>query len=395
MRKIILLAVLIAVCVLGAASAFAESDYHIGIMTPTVSQAEDDLRGAEALIKMYGDTKDGGMITHVTMPDNFATEVETTIAQLLGLADDPKMKAIIAIQAPEGTTEAFRRIREKRPDILLLVGGGLEDPGVICSAADLQIDVDKIGWAYLIMGAMKKMGADTFVHISFPRHMSMEVIARRVAVFREAAKNMGMKFVLESAPDPTTDVGVAGTQQYLLEKVPAWIEQYGKKTAFFSTNSAHHEPLIKRLISHGGYYAYGDMPSPIRGYPGALNIDLSKEKGNWPAIIAKVEKAVVDAGAAGRMGTWAVSAPYSFGPALGELAKRVIDGKASLNNPDDIIAALNDSSGVKWHGTYYVDAGTGVKMKNFLIVYQDPYVLGKGFLDVSDIKLPDNLFQIK
>lgn len=395
MRKTILLAVAILISVLGAASAFAESDYHIGIMSPTVSQAEDDLRGAEALIKMYGDTADGGIITHVTMPDNFATEVETTVAQLLGLADDPKMKAIIVIQAPEGTTEAFRRIREKRPDILLLVGGGHEDPAVLSSAADLQVDVDKIGWGYLIVGVMKKMGADTFVHISFPRHLSMEVIARRVAVFREAAKNLGMKFVMESAPDPTTDVGVAGTQQYLLEKVPAWIEQYGKQTAFFTTNSAHHEPLIKRLISHGGYYSYGDMPSPIRGYPGALNIDLSNEKGDWPAILGKVEKAVVDAGAAGRMGTWAVSSPYSFGPALGELAKRVLDGKANLDDPDDIIAAFNDTSGVKWHGSYYVDAGTGVKMKNFLLIYQDPYVLGKGYLDVSDIELPDNLYEIK
>ena len=43
-----------------------EAAYHIGMMTGTVSQSEDDLRGAEELIKLYGSAKDGGMIQHMT-----------------------------------------------------------------------------------------------------------------------------------------------------------------------------------------------------------------------------------------------------------------------------------------------------------------------------------------
>ena len=45
-----------------ASSAFAAAKVHIGIITGTVSQSEDDLRGAEALIKEYGEVKNGGMI---------------------------------------------------------------------------------------------------------------------------------------------------------------------------------------------------------------------------------------------------------------------------------------------------------------------------------------------
>ena len=41
------------------------ADFHIGIVTGTVSQSEDDLRGAQALIAEYGDVKDGGMIKHL------------------------------------------------------------------------------------------------------------------------------------------------------------------------------------------------------------------------------------------------------------------------------------------------------------------------------------------
>ena len=101
-----------------ASDSSSSADFHIGIATGTVSQSEDDLRGAEALIAEYGAVKDGGMIQHVTYPDNFMDEQETTIAVIVGLADDPKMKAIVVNQAVPGTTEAFRQVKEKRPDIL-------------------------------------------------------------------------------------------------------------------------------------------------------------------------------------------------------------------------------------------------------------------------------------
>ena len=99
----------------GRQSGGAAPAYHIGIMTGTVSQSEDDLRGAEELIRRYGAVDKGGIIQHVTYPDNFMTQQETMITQLTTLADDPLMKAIIMNQAVQGTAEAFRRIREKRP----------------------------------------------------------------------------------------------------------------------------------------------------------------------------------------------------------------------------------------------------------------------------------------
>ena len=83
------------------------ASYHIGIATGTVSQSEDDLRGAEKLIEMYGSAKTGGMIQHITYPDDFMSQQETTITQIAALADDPLMKAIIVNQGIPGTAEAF------------------------------------------------------------------------------------------------------------------------------------------------------------------------------------------------------------------------------------------------------------------------------------------------
>ena len=52
-----------------------EEAIHIGIVTGSVSQSEDDRRVAEAFQQLYG--KDNGTI--VTYPDNFTEELETTI----------------------------------------------------------------------------------------------------------------------------------------------------------------------------------------------------------------------------------------------------------------------------------------------------------------------------
>ena len=156
--------------------AFAEAPFHIGIMTGTVSQQEDELRGAEKMMEIYGDEAQGGMIKHVTYPDNFMQEMETTISQIVGMADDPMMKAIIASTAVPGTTEAFRRVKERRPDIICLAGNSQEDPGVISSVADLTVNPNDIYRGYLIPVAAQKMGAKNLVHISFPRHMSYELV---------------------------------------------------------------------------------------------------------------------------------------------------------------------------------------------------------------------------
>jgi hypothetical protein len=372
------------------------ADFHIGIVTGTVSQSEDDLRGAERLIEEYGSVADGGMIQHVTYPDNFMQEMETTITQIVGLADDPKMGAIVVNQAIPGTTEAFRRVKEKRPDIILIAGEAHEDPLVIESTTDLVINNDFVARGYLIIDTAKKMGADTFVHISFPRHMSYETLGRRRAIMEVACNDLGLEFVFETAPDPTSDVGVAGAQQFILEKVPAWVEKYGKNTAFFVTNDAHTEPLLKQLIEYGGYFVEADLPSPLMGYPGALGIDLSAEQGDFPAILKKVEKTIVDRGGAGRFGTWAFSYGYTTTAGLGELAKRVIEGKADLTSIADLRSAYNKyTPGAEWNGAYYTDAATGVRAKNHVLIYQDTYVMGTGYMGTPEIKVPEKYFTVK
>ena len=372
------------------------ASYHIGIATGTVSQSEDDLRGAEKLIEMYGSVKTGGMIQHITYPDDFMSQQETTIAQISALADDPLMKAIIVNSAVPGTAEAFKRVREKRPDILLLAGEPHEDPLVIQAASDMAISNDFISRGYTIIWAARELGAKTFVHISFPRHMSYETLGLRRQIMEAACNDLGLKFVFETAPDPTSDVGVAGAQQFILEKVPQWVEKYGKETAFFCTNDAHTEPLLKQLLQYGGIFVEADVPSPLMGYPGALGLALTEQAGNFAAILKKVEQAVIDKGGAGRFGTWAYSYGFTISAGLGEYARRVIDGEAEMGNLADLSKALElFTPNARWKGTYYIDANTGVRAQNQVLVFMDTYILGKGFLSTTDLEIPQKYLNMK
>ena len=370
-----------------------EGNVHIGIVTGSVSQSEDDRRGAEAFQALYGED----MVKLAIYPDNFTEELETTIQTIVNLADDADMKAIIVNQSVPGTTEAFRKIKEIRPDILCIAGEAHEDLLEIGSAADLVCNNDFVARGYLIIRTAHELGCDTFVHISFPRHLAYETMSRRIAVMKAACEEFGMKFVLETAPDPTSDVGVSGAQAYILEQVPAWVEKYGQKAAYFCTNDAHTEPLLKRLLECGGYFIEADLPSPLMGYPGALGLDLTEEAGDFEKILTKVESAIVEKGGADHFGTWAYSYGYTLSAGLALHAKNVLDGKSELLDMDDVAAALQVySPKAAWNGAGYTNATTGVKSENVFLIYQDTYIMGDPghFMGNADVEIPEKYFTI-
>ena len=400
MKKVVslLLALIMALSLVACGEKKGETDdstvpYKIGIVTGSVSQSEDDRRGAEAFQKEYGED----MVQLAIYPDNFTEETETTIQSIVNLSADPLMKAIIVNQAVPGTTEAFRKIKETRPDIICIAGESHEDLPEIGSAADLVTNNDFVSRGYLIIRTAHELGCDTFVHISFPRHMSYETMSRRVAIMKAACEEFGMKFVLETAPDPTSDVGVSGAQAYILEQVPAWVEKYGQKAAYFCTNDAHTEPLLKRLLECGGYFIEADLPSPLMGYPGALGLDLTEEAGDFEKILTKVESAIVEKGGADHFGTWAYSYGYTLSAGLALHAKNVLDGKSELKDMDDVAAALQVySPKAAWNGASYTNATTGAKSENVFLIYQDTYIMGDPghFMGNADVEIPEKYFTV-
>jgi len=335
-------------------------DFKIGILTGTVSQGEDEYRGAERVIAKYGPKR----ILHRTYPDNFTTEQETTITQLMEMADDPEVKAIIVAQAVPGTLPAIQKIRRKRSDLLFLLVSPQEDPEQIAANADLAMQTDDLYRGEKIVETAKKMGAKTLVHYTFPRHMSMEILSRRRDIMRDVCFANGIEFVSVNAPDPTGDQGIAGSQRFILEDVPRQIARYGKDTCFFSTNCAMQEPLIRSALDGGAIFAEQCCPSPTHGYPGALGISIDEESaGDMAKIRGKIAEKIAEKGLTGRFGCWEVSIHIVMIEALVELAKDKVHGKiAAIDDPDAIDAALEKA------GHTAVELGTFNDHPNFIMV---------------------------
>lgn len=311
--------------------------FRIGIMTGTVSQGEDEYRGAEAMIARYG----ADQVRHVTYPDNFMTEQEAMISQILNLSGDKEIKAIIVAQGVPGTMAAIKRVREFRPDIRFLVYEPHEDPHQISEYADVSIMPDNLKRGETIVDLARSMGAKTFVHYSFPRHMSQEMISRRAKIMEERCKTHGMQFVFANAPDPTGDQGLPGAQKFILEDVPREIEKYGSDTAFFSTNCGMQEPLIRATVDNHAIMPEQCCPSPTHGYPGALGIAIDPEDaGDMTKIREAIHAKVEAAGNSGRMGAWPVSVGMVAIEALTEHAIDVLRGGAPIDDGTAVQAKL-------------------------------------------------------
>jgi hypothetical protein len=161
------------------------------------------------------------------------------------------------------------------------------------------------------------------------------------------ATELGMGFVYVNAPDPTGDQGLPGAQKFILEDVPREIAQYGKDTAFFSTNCGMQEPLIRAIMDNGAIFPEQCCPSPTHGYPGALGIPISAEQaGDMAQIRQAIQHEVEVSGQHGRMATWPVSIGMVTIEAAVELAIKAVKGEVELTDPVAVRAEMVKAAGV-------------------------------------------------
>lgn len=320
---LLVVTLLVGLTACGQQTASKEENWKIGIMTNTVTQNEEEYRAAENVIAKFGEEH----VIHMTFPDKFMDEQETTIANMVSMASDSEVKALLIVQAVPGTSAAIDKVKEIRDDLLIITGVPGEDPGVIASKADVVFQMDELGMGVAIPAQAKKQGAKTFVHYSFPRHMSYPLLAARRDIFKEECGKIGLEFVDATAPDPTGDAGTSGAQQFILEDVPRMVAKYGKDTAFFSTNCSMQVPLIKSVVDTGAIYPQPCCPSPYHGFPSALGIQIPEDKkGDIDYLVEEIKKIMAEKGMTGRTSTWPVPVAMMFIEGGAEYIKDWIDG---------------------------------------------------------------------
>ena len=311
-------------------------------MTGPLSRAEEDFRAGERV-----ERKLPGRVMHVTYPDDFESESETVIAQLAGLAADPDVKVIVVGEAVPGSVAAARKIRETRPDMLIGFISPFEDPDSVNAACDIAIRPDQRARSVTIVEAAQRMGARNFVHYSFPRHMAQDLLAERRDHMVQECEKRGMKFHFETAPDPAGEDGLAAAQQFIAQDVPRQLEALGPATAFFSTSDSLEEPLIRAILeAKAGYFVEQDVPSPTRGFPGALGLRIPPDKADdmeW--INAENRRLIAQRGMSGHFGTWAQPMDEVAIRAFASLLVDAADRKADLRDSVTVARYLAAEAG--------------------------------------------------
>ena len=368
MKKLLSIVLALAMLLTMASIATAESaGYKIAIITGTASQGDEEISAAQKLAEMYPD-----IVVTDTYPDNFSSEVETTISKLLAFADDPAVKAIIFVQGVQGATSAFTQIKEKRPDILLIAGVPAEDPAPISGAADIVLANDEIGCGYQVADMAAEWGCDVIIHYSFARHMSYETIVAKHDAMKLTAETYGIEFVDRDCPDPTGDAGMSGAQAFVLEDIPKVMEEYaGQKVCFYCTNCGLQVALQQAIVKEeNAYYALPCCPSPYHGFQEAFGLESSY--GDIPGTIKILANYLNDNGAVDRFSTWAV--PVNMSMILGSFeyacayAEGKLDGKVDLALLADCFSKAADAEAK--FDTYTDD--NGVTYDNYLLIAFEP-----------------------
>ena len=344
-------------------------NWKIAVMTGTVSQGEEEFRAAEKAIATWG----ADHIITATYPDNFMSEMETTVSTLVGFASDPDVKAIVMCQAVPGAKAGFDKIREMgRDDILLIAGTPQEDPDVISAAADIVMYADEIAQGDTIMETCANWDIDVLIHYSFPRHMAMELIVGRHELMKENADALGIELVDVTAPDPTAEAGLSASQQFILEDVPQQLAKYeGKKVAFFTTNCGMQPSLQAACLDEpNAYYPQPCCPSPYHAFPATLGLEL-EIGGDDIAALEQIAAKLAEHDAVGRFSTWAHPVAMTIIELGVEYAKAYIDGTITSRNDAAALKALMEEKVPGAVVSTYTDAN-GTNFDNYYTVLLAP-----------------------
>ena len=360
---------IIGVCGSVVAEEAAKPAYKIAIMTGTTSQGEEEYYAATSLLEKYPD-----IVIHDTYPDNFSSEVETTISKLIAFANDPEVKAIIFVQAVQGATAAYTQILGEmgRDDILLIAGVPAEDPADISAVADIVLANDEIGCGYQVADLASQWGCEVLVHYSFARHLSYETIVAKRDAMKTTAEGYNIEFVERDCPDPTGDAGMSGAQAAVLEDIPKVMQEYaGKKVCFYCTNCGLQVALQQAIVNEpNAYYALPCCPSPYHGFQEAFG--LTATYGDIDGAITNLATYLNDHNAVDRFSTWSLPVNMSMINAGFEYACAYAEGKTNGKVDMEVLnKCFANAAGGEIELGQYVDA-EGKTYENYLLIALEP-----------------------
>jgi hypothetical protein len=300
---------------------------------------------------------------------------------IAGLAEDEAVRAVVMVEAPQGTAALFAELKDLRPDLLLVAVLPAESPLVIQATADFILDFDHVVRAYSAMLVTTRMGRSSIVSLTMPGATDDWRLNTRQAVLRLASRDMGLVFKsLAVNPDG-------------LEK--ALRDLGGVPGVAIVVNDGRLAAEALRIASASGAL-FIELDRPADGYAGLAegagssngeaHIKSSGTAGGDP-VRSLIDSARNVLGQPGLTLVWPgeQTSVLELG-ALG-FARAILDGKpASEASLASVLNTLWPAG--QWHAFHYVDPHSGVRARNHLVVSSDSYLVGRSYLSSESGTMP-------
>lgn len=345
----------------------SEAEASAAYRAASASAAEDLARDSSSSSSRSGPPR-AAALRHVALPGTGGEEARAKAlsALLLEAARDSLVRAILVIPAPRGTAEAFRGLRAKRRDILLVAAEPADGKLAIEAAADLVVELDRLYRPYLAVQSAKAAGSRRFFEVAAAGPAG-EARLRESAVIRAACTELGIAYRLATARLPDTDFVSLG--------------DLGRDSALYCADAALAEAVAEAALATGACVVDGG-PDSLSAWRKVLAAGLSEdfEKADAEGRLRRIEKAAVGLAGPGRLAAWTRGYAAESAMGLSEFARGLAAGSARIGEVKDLVAALSSrSTGSAWIASYDVDPGTGVKAANHILLRLDPYVFGRGY----------------
>jgi hypothetical protein len=353
----------------------------------------DDSFGVGDLIARHGDAVAGGRIVYAPFGPEYVGDPEALARLIEELGADPLVRVIVVNQGVAGTAEGFRRVKAARPEVQCLVADSHEAPADIAASADINLASNHVARGYLIPWAAKRLGARTMVYLSFKRHLEIEQLAIRRLVMKAACGELGLEFVDAEVADPVDSPQSADDMAGIFASLVA---AHGPETVFVPSAYVHILPLVEAVAKTGqGFMLEADLPSVLQAFPEAGAAEPPAEPVDWDQRLKRIELAAEATPGAGRLGVWPYPMGFSQTAALAEHGMRVVEGRAIEDGLADILECLRlFTPGVNWNAAAFSDPATGASFGNFVLAYEDNYILGLGNLKTTEVEIPKAYYAI-
>ncbi|EQF23655.1 putative lipoprotein [Clostridioides difficile CD160] len=324
-------------------------DFKVAVVTQPLSENKVQYNIVEELAKEYEEEnkidkdKDGKAkvkqtIKHVVLPENFTSNIDNAINQIVKLADDKEIQAIVVSTDQAGLLPALQKVKEKRSEIITISAPMGDDKNQLSQYVDVNLGINIEERGKLLAEHSKEMGAKAFIHYASKDDLKDANIAKRLEKIKEACKNIGLQFVQVDTPNMNTEEDKNKVKQFLNEDIEKQVKKYGKDINVFGVNEYMDEVILTKALELKYIVAEQSNPSPTQTYPEVMGLKISKKDAqNYDKINDMISEKAKAAGMSNRLGGYPMPMD-AFIPSLAiYLASEMVKGdltQEDVSEPD-------------------------------------------------------------